>query len=80
VRSITGLSKNELRDHLLASFYDIYGCDWDFVEPTHIDHIVPLCTATTLEETQKLFHYTNLRLVKEADNRAKGTSLDYRIN
>lgn len=79
VRSITGLSKSELRDHLLASFHDIYGYDWDYVEPTHIDHIVPLCTATSLEETQKLFHYTNLRLVKEADNRAKGTSIDYQI-
>lgn len=79
VRSITGLGKRELQNHLLATFHDLYGYDWDFAEPTHIDHIIPLCTATSFEETQQLFHYTNLRLVKETDNWAKGTRLDYQI-
>lgn len=79
VPALTGLQTPELHDYLLGTFKQIYGYEWDGVEPTHVDHIVPLCTESTLEGKQKLFHYTNLRLVKEADNRAKGTSLDYQI-
>ena len=76
---LTGLQTPELHDYLLGTFKQIYGYEWDGVDPTYVDHIIPLCTESTLEGKQKLFHYTNLRLVKEADNRAKGTSLDYQI-
>lgn len=79
VPALTGLQTPELHDYLLGTFKQAYGYEWDGVEPTHVDHIIPLCTESTLEGKQKLFHYTNLRLVKEADNRAKGTSLDYQI-
>lgn len=76
---LTGLQTPELHDYLLGTFKQTYGYEWDGVEPTHVDHIIPLCTESTLEGKQKLFHYTNLRLVKESDNRAKGMSLDYQI-
>lgn len=79
VLPLTGLTTLELHNYLLDTFRRTYGYEWDGVEPTHVDHIIPLCTESTLEGKQKLFHYTNLRLVKEADNRAKGTSLDYQI-
>lgn len=38
----------------------------------HIDHIVPMATATTEAEAIALNHFTNLRPVWGADNLAKG--------
>lgn len=79
INEITGLGKDDLRIYLLQTFKETYGYDWDGVEPTHIDHIVPLCTEKTLEGRQKLFDYHNLRLVKARDNMLKCRSLDYQI-
>lgn len=79
VVEITGLPKEELKAHLLKTYFDIYGSECSDLSTTHVDHIVPLCTATNLNEVKSLFHYTNLRLLKECDNRRKGTTLDYRI-
>lgn len=79
VKEITGLTKAELREHLLKTYRETYGYDWDFSEHTHVDHIIPLCTENTLDGKKRLFNYSNLRLVKETDNWAKGTSLDYQI-
>lgn len=77
---LTGLSTLELRNYLRKTFCDIYGYEWDGVEPTHVDHIVPLCTESTIDGRKELFDYHNLRLIKEADNRAKGTQIDYQIS
>lgn len=64
---------------LFGTFKQTYGYEWDGVEPTHVDHIIPLCSESTLEGKKKLFEYHNLRLIKEEDNRQKGTSIDYCI-
>ena len=76
---ITGLSTPALYEHLLQTFEDIYGYPWDHKEPVHIDHIIPLATANTTEEVEKLCHYTNLRLIKAEDNLRKNKRLDYEI-
>lgn len=76
-KELTGLTNNELAAYLLKTFKDNYGYDWDFKEPVDIDHIVPLSSAKTLDEAMKLFHYTNLQLLKRADNRSKGTRTDW---
>jgi hypothetical protein len=50
--------------------WDNYGnnkeTDWS------IDHIIPISSATTLEEFYKLNHYTNLRPLWHIDNMKKG--------
>lgn len=76
---ITGLSTPALYEYLLQTFKDIYGYPWDHQEPVHIDHIIPLITANTTEEVEKLCHYTNLRLIKAEDNLRKNKRLDYQI-
>ena len=76
---VVGMPPRELHHYLLQTFEDTYGYPWDGVEETHIDHIIPLCTESTIEGKEKLFHYSNLRLIKANDNRAKWTSTDYQI-
>lgn len=78
-KELTGLTNNELAEYLLKTFKDNYGYDWDFKEPVDIDHIVPLSSAKTMYEAIKLFHYTNLQLLKRADNRSKGTRTDWTL-
>lgn len=75
----TGLTLHELRMHLLATFKNTYGYEWDGAEKVHVDHIVPLDTEETLDGKKKLFHYTNLRLIRAKDNIAKRNHLNYEI-
>ena len=79
IQDLTGMTTLQLHYYLLDTFKETYGYEWDGVEKTHIDHIIPLCTESTIEGKQKLYHYSNLRLIKECDNRAKGMSTDYQI-
>lgn len=50
---------------------------WDNRSEWHIDHIVPLSSATTEEELIKLCHYTNLQPLWAEDNLKKGSKLTY---
>lgn len=75
LKNITGLNGKDLRIYLLKTFKDRYGYDWEGAERTNIDHIIPLCTAKTKEEVVALNHFSNLQLLKEEDNIAKGKSL-----
>lgn len=79
LKELTGLPLLPLHNHLLKTFEEIYGYPWDRTESVEVDHIVPLCTESTIEGRQRLFHYTNLRLIKAEDNKAKGMKLDYAI-
>jgi len=45
---------------------------WDNYGEWHIDHIIPLCSATTVEELEKLCHYTNLQPLWAEENLFKG--------
>ena len=65
--------------HLLESFENNYGYEWNGVEEVDIDHIIPLSTAKTEEEVIKLCHYTNLQLLKHVDNLKKSNNINWKI-
>jgi hypothetical protein len=48
---------------------------WDNYGKWHIDHIIPLSSAKTEEELNKLCHYTNLQPLWALDNFKKGNKL-----
>lgn len=77
---ILGCSLLEFKAHLYKTFFDNYGYEYDGIEKVHIDHIIPLATAKTVEEVEKLCHYTNLQLLKPKDNIRKGAKLIYQKN
>ena len=41
----------------------------------HLDHIIPISTAKTIEELEKLSHYTNMRPLWSEDNRIKSNKI-----
>lgn len=72
---LIGCPWENLKEHLEAQFtegmtwenYGLYG--W------HVDHIMPLSSAKTLEEIEALCHYTNLQPLWAEDNLKKGDSI-----
>lgn len=76
---ILGCDFQMFYNHLLQTFKNNYGYEWDGVEEVHIDHIYPLKECNTYEEIYKANHYTNLQLLKPKDNFEKGAKLDYKI-
>ncbi|MBB1503485.1 HNH endonuclease [Candidatus Saccharibacteria bacterium] len=67
-------------DYLINTFTDRYGREFQSGEAAHIDHIIPLATATTENEVLKLCHYKNLQLLTAEDNLAKGSLEDSTIS
>jgi hypothetical protein len=65
-----GCTPEYLKQHLEKQFVD--GMTWDNHGDWHIDHIVPLASATNKEEMIKLCHYTNLQPLWAIDNIIKG--------
>lgn len=78
-KDIIGCDYDTFYNHLLKTFKDNYGYEWNKKEAVHIDHITPLATATTEEEIIKLCHYTNLQLLKAKDNLYKSDKTDYKV-
>lgn len=76
---ILGCDFNTVYKHLLKTYKDNYGIDYDFNEKVHIDHIIPISTAKTEEEVIKLCYYTNLQLLKADDNLKKSNKLNWNI-
>ena len=68
--SFIGLPPTELWQYLLKTWEQEYGASWNG-EKYNIDHIIPCCSASTVEDIDKLFHYTNLRLLTPEDNTKK---------
>lgn len=66
---ILGCSFDFLKQHIERQFLD--GMSWDNREEWHIDHIIPMASATTQEEAMALNHFTNLRPLWAADNLLK---------
>ena len=77
---IIGLNSQDFIDYLLQTFKDNYGYEWDGVEKVHIDHIIPLATATTEQEIIQLCYFTNLQLLKAKDNLEKHDKLDFTLS
>ena len=72
---ILGCDLNYFVKHLLITYKNKYGINWDKQELIEIDHIIPLATARTEEEVKALCHYTNLQLLKKKDNRDKSDKI-----
>jgi len=70
---LLGCSYEEIREHLTKQF--TIGMSWDNYGEWHIDHIIPLASATTEDEVLKLYHYSNLQPLWAIDNIRKGSKI-----
>ena len=68
-----GCSVDFLKSYLQARFTE--GMTWDNMGEWHIDHLVPLNLATSVEELYALSHYRNLKPAWAKDNLSKGDRL-----
>lgn len=65
-----GCSYHDLAKHLEGQFVE--GMSWENMGKWHIDHVVPIASASTLEELYPLLHFTNLQPLWAKDNLSKG--------
>ena len=70
---LLGCTYGELYTHIESLFTE--GMTWDNRRKWHIDHIIPLASATNEEELIKLCHYTNLQPLWAIDNLKKGAKV-----
>ncbi len=77
---IIGTDYDTFYKHLLKTYKNNYGYEWDGKENVHIDHVIPLATAKTNEDVIRLCHYTNLQLLKPDDNLDKSDKTDWDLN
>ena len=66
-----GCSIDELKKHLESKFKE--GMSWENMGEWHIDHIIPLCSATDEEEIYRLCRYRNLQPLWRWENSKKAT-------
>ena len=68
IKELIGCSPDYLRKHLEKQFTE--GMSWKnhTINGWHIDHIIPLSSAKTSSELEKLMHYTNLQPLWSKDN------------
>ena len=62
-----------LKIHIESKFTN--GMAWDNRHLWHIDHIIPLASAKSVEEVIRLCHYTNLQPLWAEDNLKKGAKI-----
>ena len=72
-RELLGAPLEVVKSHLSALFSK--GMCWDNHGLWHIDHIIPLSSATTVEDVMRLFHYKNLQPLWATDNLSKGAKV-----
>lgn len=72
-QEIIGCDWESLKSHIECQF--VNGMSWDNRNQWHIDHIVPLASAKTLEDVVRLNHYSNLRPLWAIDNLKKGARM-----
>ncbi len=65
-----GCTLDELKIWIENKFQS--GMDWSNHGKWHYDHIIPLCSADTIEDLYKLCHYTNIQPLWAGDNWTKG--------
>lgn len=78
---VNGYSKKSRTHELLGCDWDFLkkyieqrfkdGMTWENRSEWHIDHIIPLSSANSEKELNKLFHYTNLQPLWAAENLKK---------
>jgi len=74
---IIGCSPELLKEHLEKQFIDNMCWENYGYYGWHIDHIIPLSSASNEEELYKLCHFTNLQPLWAEDNLKKGNKLIY---
>lgn len=65
-KTLLGTDWSNLKTYFESKFKD--GMSWENRHLWHIDHIIPLSSATTEEQLIKLCHYTNLQPLWALDN------------
>jgi len=70
---LVGCTPQELKIHLEQKFTE--GMSWDNQGKWHIDHIIPLSSATNEDGLYKLCYFTNLQPMWAADNIKKGAKI-----
>lgn len=70
---LLGCTGDELAEHLSSQFTE--GMTFDNYGEWHIDHMVPLASAVTREDIERLCHYTNLQPLWAIDNLKKGAKI-----
>jgi hypothetical protein len=81
-----GYSKNSKTQEMLGVDWEVCkahierqfnkGMNWDNYGEWQIDHIIPLASANTEQEIEKLCHYSNLQPLWAEDNLSKSDSID----
>ena len=66
---ILGCTEEKFKIHIENQFTD--DMSWDRLNEIHIDHIIPISSAETLEDVYRLNHYTNLQPLWAKDNLVK---------
>ena len=70
---LLGCSIEMAFEHLQSQF--AFGMNWENYGKWHVDHIIPLSSASTAEEMEKLCHYTNLQPLWASDNLKKSDKI-----
>lgn len=68
--NLVGCSQEKLKQHIENQFKP--GMSWNNYGKWQLDHIVPLSSASSVEEIYKLNYYTNLQPLWEVENKQKG--------
>lgn len=70
-----GADIQTVRCHIESMFESWMTWDNHGTHTWHIDHIIPLSSATTIEEMEKLCHYTNLQPLAARENIIKSNKI-----
>lgn len=71
---LLGCTIAELYNYLASKFTE--GMTFENHGQWHIDHVIPLASATSQSEIEKLCHYTNLQPLWAKDNLSKGANIN----
>jgi len=71
---LLGCTWEHLKSYLEERFSP--GMGWHNMKDWHIDHIIPLSSAKTIDELGKLCHFSNLQPLWAEDNIRKGASMN----
>ena len=77
VYKVIGCTQQELLQHIEKQF--LKGMSWKNRKLWHIDHIIPMDSAKTLEDNYKLNHFTNLRPMWAKNNLSKKNNITHLI-
>lgn len=74
-QELIGCSFEEFKVHIEKQFQK--GMNWENRDKWHIDHVVPISSAKTIEDVIALNHFTNLRPLWAEDNLKKSDKMEY---